>query len=275
MAIATCVHFPDPPPIPELYIPQFGILSAARQSLYDLPDISQYLFRLQDLANGAMGPLRRFLNLIEFVILIPDCFTAVIDALMPPSPGPIFKCIKKIGEALARLALFIPPLEYIPLIGNLADYGIRIIDETVSLFVLLDNRITEYKQVLADALVLGDLELAGIADCASGETRTLTLNAMDALKAITPLLLIIITPLARLIPDPKIQKSVTQLANLPELLENAERGIRDASGPPVLNELIQAMFVGRNILVVIQNIFAGLMNAEKQQVKSPPVLVNL
>ena len=63
MTVVPCITLGDPPALPQLDIPQFGVLQAARQSLYDLPDFSVYIMSMQNAAAAALAPLRRFLEL--------------------------------------------------------------------------------------------------------------------------------------------------------------------------------------------------------------------
>lgn len=276
MAIADCLELPAPPPLPRLDIPQFGLLESARQSLYDLPDLSNYIMRLQDAAAAALAPLRRFLELIEVVVSIEACFFAVIDALFPPSPGPIIDCLKDFAKALARLLQFIPPFAYIQVILDLCDYTILLVDEIVGLFQILDAKLSEYKAVLAGALELGDLELATITDCAGTEVKALTLNLMDALKYITPLITVIVTPIARLVPIPAIADQLKALADIPATLEAIQTDIENTEGPPVVSELTEAMFSLRNIAAVLYNLLAPVIGkAADRQTANPPTFVNI
>jgi hypothetical protein len=250
-------------------------LEKARQSLHDLPDLSQYILGLQDLAANALAPLRRFLEMIEVLSALVECFNALIDALLPPSPGPIITCVKALIEAFARLLLFIPPLSYIPTVLDLTVYTISVIDEVVGLFELLDQRLNEYKNVLTSALELGDLELAAITDCASGEARVLTVNLMEILKFITPLIQAIVTPIARLVPSPPLRTALKQVADIPTTLSAIQTGIEDTSGPPVLSPLLETMFILRNILVVMHNIVAPVIGDPANQVpKEVPTFDN-
>lgn len=274
MAVIPCLYLGDPPALPELEIPQFGILQAARQSLYDLPDISTYIMTLQNAAAAALAPLRRFLELIEVILAIKNCQQAVIDALIPPSPGPIIECLKDLIEAIARLASFFPPLEYVKTALSLAKFAIQILDAIISLFELLDSRITELKVNLELAVELGDLELGAINDCAGGMTPIIV-NSMDIMKFITPMLSILLDPLSRLLPIPELREMADSIANFPELLTDAQSAIEGAEGPAVLGDLIELIVQIRNIAVVMYNILAPVVgrDADLKQ-RTVPTLVN-
>lgn len=253
---------PAPPDLPQLEIPQFGILAAARQSLYDMPDLSTYLMSLQEAAALALAPVRRFLEMVEIILAIKSCQDAVIEALLPPSPGPIIECIKDLIKAIARLASYFPPFEYVKTMLSLCLFIIQVIDEVVDLFVFLDAQLARYLVVILAALELGDTDLGSIADCAGAEVTQLTVNMMDVLQYITPLLKIMLDPLARLVPIPQLRDILKQIANIPQTLTDIKATIGQAQGPPVIGELMQTINSMRNISVLAYNLLAPVVGRD-------------
>lgn len=262
MSIADCIELPQPPTPPSLEIPQFGILETARQSLHDLPDISTYIMSMQNAAALALAPLRRFLELIEVVLTIKECFSVIPDSLLPPDPTAIIDCIKNLAKAIARLAAFFPPLSYIPTILDLANFVIQIVDEIISLFELLDQRLTQYTAVLNSATELGDLELAAVANCGSAEANIQILNAMEILKFVTPIINSILTPIARIVPEHNLRQVLEDIADVPAQLDLVETDIQSTVGPPVLEPLIQLMVILRNAAVMLYNTAAPIIGRE-------------
>lgn len=271
MTTVPCLEMPNPPELPKLDIPQFGVLEAARQSLYDLPDLSTYLMSMQELASNALAPLRRFLELIEIILAIKSCQEAIIDALLPPSPGPIIECVKDLIKAIARLVSFFPPFEYVKTLLSLDLYIISVIDEVVGLFVFLDERITEAKQGIIQALELGDIDLGAIHDCSGEQAYKLIFNMMDILKYVTPLLSILLAPIARLVPIPELRDMIKSLADIPKTLTNIQSEIGDAQGPPALGSLLEAIVAIRNIASWMYNVLAPVVgrDGDLQPVRLP------
>jgi len=102
MAIAACLNVDPPPPTPQLEIPQLGIFKVARDSLYDLPDLSKYILKLQDATALALAPIRRFLDVIAVLIAIKRCISAVPDSLLPPNPSAILECIEDLTKEIEK-----------------------------------------------------------------------------------------------------------------------------------------------------------------------------
>ena len=275
MTIANCLELPAPPTLPPLTIPNFGILQTARQSLYDMPDLSNYIMRLQDTAAVALAPLRRMLEIMEVLLAFKQCMQAVPAALLPPSPKPILDCLKSLVKAFTLLLQYIPPFNYIPTLIDLMDYVIVVIDEIVAFFQLLDDRITEQKVELEAALELGDLELASIIDCVSAETTQLIVNAMDILKFIQPLITTMLDPLSRLIPVAILKEKLEELADIPSALVQIQTDIEATAGIPVITPLLQVMYIIRNVAVVVANTVAPLVGkAASREPEEAPVFVN-
>jgi hypothetical protein len=217
------------------------------------------------------------LEMIEVILAVKNCLQAVLDALLPPSPGPLLECFKGLLQAIARLASYFPPFNYVKAALSIMAFAVAIIDEVVALFVELDIRITEYKEVATEALTLGDLELAGMADCATGEITPLVVNSMDLLIMITPLISLMLEPLVRLIPDPTLREEFQKLSNLPETLEIIKEGISEVGGIPGLDTLLDTMWTARNVVIQMYKVLAPVVGASSSgmTVMSMPTLVNL
>lgn len=264
MTVPICLEMPAPPALPELEIPQFGILAAARQSLYDLPDASVFIVRMQEVASLALAPLRRYLEMVEIILAIKSCQEAVINALLPPSPGPILDCLKDLVRAIARITSYFPPFSYVKSMLSLCRYIVNTIDEAISLFVFLDQRLAEYQAVLANALELGDLDLASISDCAGTEVIQLTVNLMDMLDVVPPLLRILLEPIARLVPIPQLRDELSKITDFPAQLAQLRQTIEATQGPPVIGDLVQLMNNMRNAGVILYNTLSPVVGRDPE-----------
>jgi len=277
MTLPLCIELPTPPALPNIEIPQFGILEVARKSLHDLPDPSAYLMALQDSAALALAPLRRFLELMEIILSIKDCFSVLPDSLLPPDPEAVLDCIKNLVKAIARLAMFFPPLSYIPTVLSVMDFVILTVDEVISLFVLLDQRISYYKSVLNTAISLGDLELAAFANCGSAEVRIQIINSMDILMFVSPLAEAILRPLIRLLPGSgPIKDRLEDIAATSAAISGIKDDIVASATLPVLEPLLQQMTILRNAAVFLYNKVAPIVGRPTDRTQRDiPILENL
>lgn len=275
MSLKACLQLPEPPPLLKVEIPNFGLLEAARQSLYDLPDASTYLLSLQNSLATSLAPLRRMLETVQVLVSIKDCILAIPKAIGSLSPTPVTNCLKGLRKAFAIITSYVPPFPYLATIEGTADYLIATIDEVFNLFTLLDTKITEQLQVLTDAQALGDLELAAVANCITDEVTPLVLNVFDVLKFATPLLTAIAEPIALVTGSSSLTSAVKALANLPSTLEQVRTSIEQTAGVPVLDDLVSAMNDLRNLCVTIGNLAGGLHGGStSRQPRAEPTYVN-
>lgn len=268
MAVAVCLPISPPLATPQLSIPQFGVLQAARQSLYDLPDASYFIMRMQEASSLALAPLRRFIEMLEIVFALKNCSTAVIDAISQFSVQPILDCIPNLVKALAKLVSFIPPLSYIPTLLDLATYVIQCIDEFFNLLIYLDSRISDQKALLNTAIDLGDLELANYADCAASDLIAQMSNATDLLIFVSGILQLLLEPVVQAIGEPVLRALLGQLVakatNLPQLLNDLQTSLSPETSfdIPGLGDLIEEVIGLRNIVVQLYNAVAPLIGRE-------------
>jgi hypothetical protein len=254
-----CLELPNPPPVPRLEIPQFGPLEVAKQSILDFPDPSYFIMRMLDAAAVALAPLRRYLEMIEVVFALKQCMEAVKDALLPPSPKPIIDCLKDLLEKIQRILALFPPLSYIQTALDISDIAVQLVDEILAIFYFLDEKVTAYKALINAGIDLGDLELAQIGDCASSDTKAITLNMLGPVKLTLPLFRSILQPLTRFIPNEQLKKYVEDLADLSKAFDQAESTILAQEGPPVIERLMTPLAQLRNLSASTYNILAPVI----------------
>jgi len=260
MTVAECISIPNPPSLPSLEIPMFGMLYKARESLYDLPELSTYIMGMQDNMSLGLAPIRRFMDLMEIIAIFQSCMTAIIDCILPPNPKPIIDCVQDLVLAIGRIAAMFPPFSYIACGMDIANFAIIGVDEIIALFQHLDDKITEARETLAYALELKDIELVQIIDCASGESNALVINSMDFLKMIVPLMVLMAKPFVRLLRLKILEEKVLdEIRDIPKRLEELKEDLTTAEGPPVLTPLMQSILIVRNAGVVMYNTLAPFL----------------
>lgn len=270
MAVPICITLDDPPEPPSINLPFLGELQAVRQSLYDLPELSTYLMQLQGNLTVSLTPLRGFLELLEIVILIKNCVESLIDALMPPRPGPIIDCFKNLAAAFKRLTKLFPPWSYVHTMLDVVDYIFAMTDEVYALFQELDDRITSVAGVLDLATARNDTDLAALLDCTSDETRLLTVNAAEALSLIVPLAKLFLEPLARITGSSQMKDALQALDSLNGTVSSLKDSYRQAVSLPVLSPLLTAIDSMRKALAIVYNVAAPIVGRTGNKYVSPP-----
>ena len=291
--VVQCISIDVPGAPPQLNLPHFGILTKGWGALGKIPDPGDLLAQFQDQLALAMAPVRRFLEVVEAFLAVKNCITAIPDSIMRLSPSPIFDCIEGLAEVLARLLSWIPPLSYVRMALDIFSYCIDLIDEILSFFTRLDQKITAYVETMNLAVSLGDIELIAIVDCGLTSVRPTIVTALDMLKFVQPICDVLIDVFLRLIPSDQMRKAVTEYKEAGDFMGTARDALASGSDQtalpvypgaeavtkvqntlvpvPPLAPLLQGINVTRNAMVLLYNILAPVVgeNTRKQSRELP------
>lgn len=116
--------------------------------------------------NSALAPLVPIFTIIEVLISLKNCITAIPDCLMPPSPSPILKCIKDLIRNLDQLLKMIPQLSVPLLVLGIVDALIAFISSYRSAILLLVARQQQLVTAETRAAQLNDARLLVTLGCA-------------------------------------------------------------------------------------------------------------
>lgn len=182
--------------------------------------------------NAAMAPLTPLFDIIETLVAIKDCVTAIPDALgPPPDPSKLAECVPNLLEKIEKVIALLPPASVLLMIAQLLDVLIAVlqgcVDELLAVARLID-RVTRAQEL--SGRVPG---LLAIIDCGTATRDAQMSNIERAIASINPMIDLINT--------------FTQLAGLPEV-PSFEGGLpgdpEEAIG--VLQGLVDGMRVFRD-----------------------------
>ena len=280
MAVAICIPLPDPVTPPRINLPYIGVFEKAREGIYDAgADFAGMLAKMQDQLAVALAPVRQFLELVDAIMAIKQCIESIPKSLMPPSPKPILDCLQKLLKVIGILLRYIPPFPYIITIMDLISIEIDLIDEVVSLFVTLDQQITQSKNALADALNLNDLDLQSILSCGDDEIQILIGNSGDLLQLMQPMIDMMLNPILSYIPNPVLRDKLDEMKDLDKQIKDLQTQIRSGGSIPtagLVGSLVTALYAMRSVLVTLYNALAPVIGKEPDKVMTtPPTFSNL
>jgi hypothetical protein len=188
-----------------------GIIEKAWDSLHSIPKADQLLMEFQDAIAAALAPVKRYFEIIEILSDIQACFMAIPKAIMQLSPDPVMDCFENLFKDLARVLSWMPPMSYVALGCSLAAYCIDMMDEIISLFVELDDILTDYITTFQEAELLGDNELISILGCAASDIKVRLIIVMDLLKFVKPANDILVNMFIRLLPNSEMVKTLKDI----------------------------------------------------------------
>lgn len=116
--------------------------------------------------NAALAPLVPIFTIIEVLISLKNCITAIPDCLMPPSPTPILKCVKELIRNLDQLLKMIPQLSVPLLVLGTIDALIAFLDSYRVAILILVSRLQDLIDAETRAAQLSDARLLVTLGCA-------------------------------------------------------------------------------------------------------------
>jgi len=271
----SCTLLVAPNPPPEVQVPFLGALKKARESLYGLPDPSALLMKFMDNLNLAMAPLRQFLKLVQTIMAIKDCVTAIPEAILTLSPAPIIKCLKNLMKYIAKLIAMIPPMSYVRLLVDICSVIIQLVDELIYTVQVLDARIQQYFADLATATALGDTKLIEFTNCGASELQIIAINMSDILKLIKPVISLILDPLVDLMPSGDLKNAVKALENVDSALGPIAATVQSAGASVAalqvaLRPLVMLLGPLREVIVTTHNTIAPLIGRDPLATREVP-----
>lgn len=263
LAEITCVPLVIPIPPPQINIPFLGKLQQIRESMYKIPDASEAIGKLLNTLQVALAPVRQFLEQLEIILCIKDCVEAIPKAILTLSPDPVFKCLKKLIETIARLASYFPPMSYVKMLVDVLAFALLLIDAVVLTIATIDAEITRLIESLDIAAQLDDVALLSIVNCGSGELAAMSLSLLDLIKVVQLPLRLAVEPVLRLIPNEDAQKAAAAIVDIGAAIELQREGIEALTSMaqlgPALAPVYAALQTMRSALVVIHNIMAPVV----------------
>lgn len=115
--------------------------------------------------NSALAPLVPIFTVIEVLICLKNCITAIPDCLMPPSPTPIINCSKQLIKTLDQLLKMIPQLSVPLLVVGVIDALIAFITAYRSAISLLIEREAQIIESQTRAASLGNAQMLVLLEC--------------------------------------------------------------------------------------------------------------
>lgn len=269
MATAPCLRLTTPIPSPSIEIPQFGKLQTSRFSLYDAPDPSFSIMRMQDAAALALAPFRRFVDILDALMSVKAVLDAIPDAITSLNPQPIIDAIENVVKKLAKLATFIPPLSYLPPLLDLAAFVVSTIDNFTGLLIYIDDRLTEHTDVQNIATTLGDTVLAGYADYASTDLQVQLANSTEMLSFVSSILQILLSPLTQIMSNSLLKKMLGNLGDISTDLNAQLASLTADIGSSTfemsaIGPIVKGVVELRNVAVQVYNIVGPLIGRDTQ-----------
>jgi len=147
------------------------------------PSLYEHARSLLAQASGALAPLTPIFDIIEAIVAIKDCVTAIPDALgPPPDPSKLTDCVPELVRRIEKLLSLLPPASVLLMIVQLLDVLIAIFDGMIS---ELQSVVRLLNRIAAAKLVAGNVpQLLAPINCGEQSAATTMDNLSRAIASI-------------------------------------------------------------------------------------------
>jgi hypothetical protein len=97
------------------------------------PSLFQLAQSLLGQASSALAPLAPIFNVVETIVAIQTCLTAVVDALgPPPDPSKLAQCLPELAKKVEAIIALLPPTSVLAMIADILDAIVAALDGTIA-----------------------------------------------------------------------------------------------------------------------------------------------
>jgi len=261
MAVVLCIPAPNLSATLRVTLPGMGELTFLQQAIDAIPRPSSYVIQALNAMSPALAPVYMLIRVLDVIIAIQNCITALPKAIAMLNPAPIVSCIKKLVSVIAHLLPLLPPLAYVRLVVDIVAAIRMLVEDMISVIGLIDQQVSRIKAAINEAYQLDDSLLLQIGECAKEDLKQNTAGLMQVLEAISKLmtaLLGMLQIMAAVLPGPagnKINKMVEDVAGFQSDIDS----LADPSDFPPLGGMLAALTTFRDILVGIETLGKAIL----------------
>lgn len=262
MAYAVCVELPEIEIAPAVNMPGIGELTFIRDTLADMPRISDQVFKLLNVMSPALAPVYSLIRVLDIIIAIIDCVKAIPKSL-PFNPQPLIECFTNLFEALSALVALLPPFAYIRLIVDIVALIRAVVDDMLDVFAVIDREVSQIKATIDRAMADNDTILLQIGDCAKDNLEKTTAGILQVFEAVAKIILVAISILdiiASVIPGP-ISDRISEWRNA---LSDIQGSLATSSptGYPPLQDFVDLLVAVRTVLISIEQFGKAILGLD-------------
>jgi hypothetical protein len=157
MTLPVCIHVPPLGEPFELTLPGGALIRHL-----DLADVLQ----------PALTPLMPLFQIVDAIVALHKCTTAVVDALgPPPDPSKLTSCIPELAEKVSKLLGLVPQLSLPLMVVGIIDLLIRVLGDVRGVLVHLAVELESVARIIERARELDDAGLLQVAGCVEASVQ--------------------------------------------------------------------------------------------------------
>lgn len=139
----------------------------------------------------AMAPLKPFFDILDTVLAIFRCVSAIPDAITKLDPAELLNCMPDLAKAIDQLLKLIPQLSIPKMVKAILRNLAKLLRGIASDLSYIEAQIKRILDAIDKAADLQDVTLNGLLSCAQANVEETVFTTADALKGIGRIVLVI------------------------------------------------------------------------------------
>lgn len=156
---------------------------------YETGDIAEVVKSMLAQINTALTPLTPLFNILDAIVAIKNCITAIPDAFgPPPDPSGIINCIPGLLKAIDKLLQLLPQLSIPPMIKGIIGVIIAGLQGLRHKLAAMIRQVARILEAATRAAELGNIQLQLVVDCANANNEAQLINLNNGMMPLNRLI---------------------------------------------------------------------------------------
>ncbi len=186
-----CFDLPEIPSLEDICFPGGFCLSHIWDAIDQIPHLADISLDFFSQIGPAMAPLAPFFSLLDTVLAVYRCVSAIPDVITSLDPSELLNCLPALAELIDKILKLIPQLSIpkmvIAIIRNMA----ALIRAIAADLEYIKSQIQRIADMINRAADLNDVKMNGFLVCAQDTVNGSVLSTAEALKGIGRMILLV------------------------------------------------------------------------------------
>jgi len=186
-----CITLPEVPSAEDICLPGGICLSYVWDSIGKLPSYADVSMDFFSQIGPALTPLKPFFDLLDTVLSIFKCVTAIPKSILTLNPGELLNCFPALAKAVDQVLKLIPQLSIPKMIKAVLKNMALMLRSIADEFDYLGREFQRIARAIDRAADLNDPNMNAYLVCAQNDAEGAALSTAQALQGIGRIILLI------------------------------------------------------------------------------------
>ena len=186
-----CIPMPEIPEIDDICFPGGFCLSYVWDGIAKIPTAADMSTDFFSQIGPAMAPMKPFFDMLDTVLQIFKCVSAIPKSIMTLNPGELLDCFPALAKLIDQLLKLIPQLSIPKMIKAILHNLAKLLRSIASELTYIQFQLQRIADGIDRAAQLNDVKMNGFLVCAQKDLDDSVLSTAEALKGIGRIILLV------------------------------------------------------------------------------------